>query len=50
MVRDKMHDGVLRDVERQQRRKIENTYLLQQQLELTKQLKTMQNAELELKE
>ncbi|KPJ11443.1 hypothetical protein RR48_15082 [Papilio machaon] len=37
--REKMHEGVIRDTERQQRRKIENLYLLQQQNELTKQLK-----------
>ncbi|CAG5040286.1 unnamed protein product [Parnassius apollo] len=37
--REKMHEGVIRDTERQQRRKIENIYLLQQQNELTKQLK-----------
>lgn len=35
----KLHDGVLRDVERQQRRKHENTYTLQQQIDITKQLK-----------
>ncbi|KAJ9583193.1 hypothetical protein L9F63_022464 [Diploptera punctata] len=37
--REKLHDGVIKDVERQQRRKMENLYLLQQQIELTKQLK-----------
>lgn len=37
--REKMHEGVIRDVERQQRRKIENVYLLEKQNELTKQLK-----------
>ncbi|KAH8412512.1 hypothetical protein KR009_002729, partial [Drosophila setifemur] len=35
----KLHDGVLRDVEQQQRRKHENTYTLQQQIDMTKQLK-----------
>ncbi|KAH8241881.1 hypothetical protein KR026_012333, partial [Drosophila bipectinata] len=35
----KLHDGVLRDVERQQRRKHENTYTLQQQIDMTKQLR-----------
>ncbi|KAL7739394.1 hypothetical protein ACLKA6_002460 [Drosophila palustris] len=38
----KLHEGVLRDVEQQQRRKHENTYALQQQIDMTKQLKTMQ--------
>ncbi|CAG4937862.1 protein PET117 homolog, mitochondrial [Colias croceus] len=37
--REKMHEGVLRDTERQQRRKIENVYILEKQNELTKQLK-----------
>ncbi|KAK2588358.1 hypothetical protein KPH14_004373 [Odynerus spinipes] len=36
--REQLHLGVVRDIERQQRRKIENVYNLQQQLELTKQL------------
>lgn len=34
-----MHEGVLRDIERQQQRKIENIYVLEKQNELTKQLK-----------
>lgn len=34
-----LHEGVIRDIQRQQQRKIENTYNLQQQIELTKQLK-----------
>lgn len=37
--REKMHEGVIRDVERQQRRKIENLYILEKQNELTKKLK-----------
>ncbi|XP_062565941.1 protein PET117 homolog, mitochondrial [Armigeres subalbatus] len=37
--RARLHDGVIRDIQRQQQRKIENTYNLQQQIELTKQLK-----------
>lgn len=37
--RERMHEGVLKDVERQQRRKIENLYILEKQNELTKQLK-----------
>ncbi|XP_017075441.2 uncharacterized protein LOC108110745 [Drosophila eugracilis] len=35
----RLHDGVLRDVEQQQRRKHENTYTLQQQIDITKHLK-----------
>lgn len=34
-----MHEGVILDVERQQRKKIENVYMLEKQKELTKQLK-----------
>ncbi|KAM7351370.1 protein PET117 homolog, mitochondrial [Cochliomyia hominivorax] len=41
--REKLHEGVVRDIERQQRRKTENTYVLQQQIDLTKQLKQMQS-------
>ncbi|KOB63360.1 Uncharacterized protein OBRU01_25407 [Operophtera brumata] len=37
--REKMHEGVLRDIERQKQRKIENIYVLEKQNELTKQLK-----------
>ncbi|XP_055711648.1 protein PET117 homolog, mitochondrial [Phlebotomus papatasi] len=37
--RAKLHEGVLKDVERQQMRKLENTYRLQEQIELTRQLK-----------
>lgn len=37
--REKMHEGVIKDIERQQRRKIENLYMLEKQKELTKQLK-----------
>ncbi|KAF2905048.1 hypothetical protein ILUMI_01131 [Ignelater luminosus] len=40
--RDKLHEGVIKDVERQQRRKAENLYNLQQQIELTKELKKAQ--------
>ncbi|XP_055858347.1 protein PET117 homolog, mitochondrial [Episyrphus balteatus] len=44
--REKLHEGVLRDVERQQRRKLENTYVLQKQIDLTKQLKSdLKNSE-----
>lgn len=34
-----MHEGVIRDVERQQRRKIENIYMQEKQNELTNKLK-----------
>ncbi|KAH9629023.1 hypothetical protein HF086_007508 [Spodoptera exigua] len=37
--RERMHEGVVKDVERQQRRKIENLYILEKQNELTKKLK-----------
>ncbi|XP_028163706.1 protein PET117 homolog, mitochondrial [Ostrinia furnacalis] len=37
--REKMHEGVVRDIERQQRRKIENLYILEKQKELTNKLK-----------
>ncbi|KAH8266628.1 hypothetical protein KR018_004152, partial [Drosophila ironensis] len=40
----KLHDGVLRDVEQQQRRKHENTYTLQQQIDITRQLKTQETS------
>ncbi|VVC96295.1 unnamed protein product [Leptidea sinapis] len=36
---ERMHEGVLRDTERQQKRKIENLYILEKQKELTNQLK-----------
>lgn len=34
-----MHEGVIKDVERQQKRKIENLYLIEKQNEFAKQLK-----------
>ncbi|KAL7646872.1 UNVERIFIED_CONTAM: hypothetical protein RMT77_002129 [Armadillidium vulgare] len=37
--RTKLHDGVILDIERQQRRKAENLYYLQQQSDLTKHLR-----------
>lgn len=37
--RNRLHEGVIRDVERQQRRKMENIVVLQQQIDLTKQLR-----------
>ncbi|KAI4497842.1 hypothetical protein M0802_006958 [Mischocyttarus mexicanus] len=36
--RERLHDGVLRDIERQQRRKIENIYNLQHQIDLARKL------------
>ncbi|XP_044743806.1 protein PET117 homolog, mitochondrial [Chrysoperla carnea] len=38
--RQQLHEGVIKDVERQQKRKTENIYNLQKQSDLTKQLKT----------
>ncbi|XP_074026940.1 cytochrome c oxidase assembly factor-like [Leptinotarsa decemlineata] len=40
--RKQLHAGVLKDVERRQRRKAENLYTLQQQIDLTKELKREQ--------
>lgn len=37
--RAKLHEGVIKDIERQKMRKVENAYLLQQQIDLTKQLR-----------
>jgi protein PET117 len=48
--RERLHDGVIRDVQRQQRRKTENMYLLQQQIELTKQLKRSEEEQLQMGE
>ncbi|CAG0916848.1 unnamed protein product [Notodromas monacha] len=44
--RSRMHDGIIRDVERQQRRKIENTYRLQEQRELAKVLRNQDEDEI----
>ncbi|EDW64036.1 protein PET117 homolog, mitochondrial [Drosophila virilis] len=48
--RYKLHQGVLRDVEQQQRRKHENRYNLQQQIDMTKQLKSARDKETEANE
>jgi len=40
--RTNLHDGVIRDVERQRRRRAENLYNLQQQIDLSKELKKKQ--------
>lgn len=40
--RDRLHEGVIKDIERQQRRKAENIYVLMQQSDLTKQLRREQ--------
>ena len=37
--REKLHEGVIRDIERQQKKKAENLYFLQKQIDLTKQLR-----------
>lgn len=34
-----MHSGVVRDLEARQKRKTENLYILQKQIDLTKELK-----------
>ncbi|KAF5303846.1 hypothetical protein FQR65_LT08103 [Abscondita terminalis] len=39
--RAKLHEGVIKDIERQQRRKAENIYMLQQQNDFTKQMKQL---------
>ncbi|PSN52360.1 hypothetical protein C0J52_06717 [Blattella germanica] len=49
MDREKLHEGVIKDVERQQRRKTENLYFLQQQIDLTKQLKKHEQEEMEVR-
>ncbi|XP_012537192.1 protein PET117 homolog, mitochondrial [Monomorium pharaonis] len=37
--RKQLHLGVIRDIERRERRKAENVYILQQQAELAKELR-----------
>ena len=37
--REKLHEGVIRDIERQQRRKAENILILSKQADLTKDLR-----------
>nr|CAH7758469.1 unnamed protein product [Callosobruchus chinensis] len=37
--REAMHEGVIKDILTRQRKKAENLYTLQQQIDLTKQLK-----------
>ncbi|GLH08330.1 hypothetical protein R5R35_002552 [Gryllus longicercus] len=37
--REKMHEGVIRDVYRQQQKKTQNLYFLQKQADLTEQLR-----------
>lgn len=37
--REQLHLGVIRDIERRERRKAENVYVLQQQAELAKELR-----------
>lgn len=44
--RVKLHEGVILDIERQQKRKAENLYFLQKQIDLTKQLREVENLEL----
>ena len=40
--RTNLHQGVLRDAERQKRRQMENLYKLQQQIDLSKELRKNQ--------
>ncbi|XP_022918559.1 protein PET117 homolog, mitochondrial [Onthophagus taurus] len=44
--RERLHVGVIKDIERQQRRKTENLYLLQQQIDFTKEAKKVQYDEI----
>lgn len=37
--RDKLHAGIAKDVQRQEERRFENMYVLEQQRELTKKLR-----------
>lgn len=41
--REQLHQGVLKDVERRQRRKVENLYVLEKQQDLRKQLQKEQD-------
>ncbi|ENN75498.1 uncharacterized protein LOC109539573 isoform X3 [Dendroctonus ponderosae] len=41
--RDQLHQGVLNDIERRQRRKAENLYNLQKQLDLAKDLRVSES-------
>ncbi|XP_076067232.1 protein PET117 homolog, mitochondrial [Oratosquilla oratoria] len=44
--RENLHEGVIKDVERQQRRKMENLYTLQKQADLTKILRKEQQQQI----
>lgn len=46
--RDQLHEGVVRDIKRQEQRKQQNLYLLQQQIELTTELQKLQDSKDEL--
>ncbi|XP_076237984.1 cytochrome c oxidase assembly factor-like [Calliopsis andreniformis] len=46
--REQLHQGVVRDLERQERKKIRNLYILQQQQELAKNLQRAQEEQKEL--
>lgn len=45
--RVKLHAGIMRDVERQEQKKLENRYILEQQQELTKKLRAREQRDLE---
>ncbi|KAH0949741.1 hypothetical protein HN011_003348 [Eciton burchellii] len=47
--RQQLHLGVIRDIERQQRRKAENIYILEQQAELTRELRKQESIQEELR-
>jgi len=47
--RQQLHLGVIRDIERQQRRKAENIYILEQQSELTRELRKQESIQEKLR-
>lgn len=46
-VRNRLHAGIFRDIERQQEKRFENLYILEQQRELTKKLREREQNEME---
>lgn len=49
VIAQRLHDGVIKDAERQEMRKIANLKHLQEQIDLTKALKAQRDKELETK-
>lgn len=49
LYRERLYSGIAKDVQRQQQHKIENTFILQQQLQLAKKLKAEEENELQTK-